>query len=433
MSEFFQKISGTFLEWMEKLQQTVSDPNSYMQAGVIFIAIVLAMAIASFIRKNISFFNPDNTENKSKKYSLRWLLYRTGQIACPILALITLGIGSKISTALFGQSTVVDAATRLAFIYLLWVVLRSYVTQPLIRTIGLWILIPAALLHLFGQLVPTLEYLDTLTISLGSVSFSVLRIINTIFAAVFLFWLGRISNYSGQNYIRSRESIEVSTRELFAKLFEFTVYVVIALLLFKTIGLDLSTLAVFGGALGVGLGFGLQKIASNFISGVILLLEKSVRVGDVVELDDGTFGVMQMLGARASVIKTYDGKEVMIPNEDFIVSRVTNYSHTDMLVRHEIPFGVSYNTDLHIVPPTIEAAVSKHRQVLQEPEKVDCELQEFGDSSVNFTVEFWVEGINDGENRFISEIMFLIWDALKENNIEIPFPQRDIHIKSQPS
>ena len=383
--------------WWEQLVIWASDTGTYLQGGLILGTIIIASVFAAFFCRLIPWFRPvDETTISLRK----WLLFRTGRLAYPLFLLFFLSIAAAISQQWLGRQDIVDAATRLAGIYLLWVGLKAYVTHPFVRALGLWVLVPAALLHLFGQLTPLLEQMDQIMISFGDVAFSLLHLLKTGLAGLVLFWLGRISSYSGQNYIRSRESIEVATRELLAKLFEITIYVVVFLLLLNVVGLDLSALAVFGGALGVGLGFGLQKIASNFVSGMILLFEKSVRIGDVLEMDDGTFGRVTKLGARASTIHTYDGKEVLIPNEDFIVSRIVNWTHSDKLIRYEIPFGVSYNTDIHKVPPAIEAAVAKHRQVLTHPEKPDCELQEFGDSSVNFTVEFWVEGVNDGKKPF---------------------------------
>jgi small-conductance mechanosensitive channel len=196
-------------------------------------------------------------------------------------------------------------------------------------------------------------------------------------------------------------------------------------------GIDLGTLAVLGGAIGVGLGFGLQKIASNFISGVILLVEGQATVGDYVALDGGEAGTIIRMTARATILETHDGRWIVVPNEDFITTRVVNYSDSGSANRLEVPFSVSYDTDINKVPALIEAAVTAHPNVLLEPEAPDCELRRFGDSGIDFAVEFWVEGIDDGANKHTSDILFVVWNTLKDNDIEIPYPHRVVEIKGQ--
>ncbi len=194
-------------------------------------------------------------------------------------------------------------------------------------------------------------------------------------------------------------------------------------------GINLSTLAVLGGAIGVGLGFGLQKIASNFISGVILLLEGQATVGDYVELDGGETGTIVKMTARATILESFDGRWIVVPNEDFITTRVVNYSDAGSANRYEAPFSVSYDTDINKVPGIIEAAVAELDFVLNDPDGPDCELRGFGDSGIDFAVEFWVNGIDDGRNKFTPKVLFTIWNALKENGVEIPYPHRVVEFK----
>ena len=131
---------------------------------------------------------------------------------------------------------------------------------------------------------------------------------------------------------------------------------------------------------------------------------------------------------RSSTLETFDGKEIMVPNEKFITTQFINWTREDPRQRYEVEFSVSYDTDLHKVPPVIAAAVASHPRVLSEQEEPDCELRGFGDSGVDFGVEFWVDGLDDGPNKFSSDVLFLVWDALKENGIQIPFPQREVRI-----
>jgi small-conductance mechanosensitive channel len=255
-----------------------------------------------------------------------------------------------------------------------------------------------------------------------------MSVVRGLIAGSLLFWFGRWSNDQSNAFIEKQKEMPAATRTLAAKTAELMIFGVAFLLLMNIMGISLTSLAVIGGAIGVGLGFGLQKIASNFISGVILLLEGQATVGDFVELDGGEAGKIVKMTARAAILETFDGRWIVVPNEDFITTRVVNYSDAGSANRYEAPFSVSYDTDINLVPAIVEAAVAKHPKVLALPYPPDCELRGFGDSGVDFAVEFWVNGLDDGENKFTSDVLFLIWNALKDNNITIPYPHRVVEL-----
>ncbi|MBT6547667.1 MAG: mechanosensitive ion channel, partial [Gammaproteobacteria bacterium] len=206
------------------------------------------------------------------------------------------------------------------------------------------------------------------------------------------------------------------------------IYLVAFLVGLDFVGIDLTTLTVFSGAVGIGLGFGLQKIASNFISGLILLMEKSIEEGDLIELSDGTFGYIRRASARYTLVETFDSKEILVPNEDLITSRVVNWTFSNSSARIEIELGVAYDSDIDLAHDLILAAAREHPRCAIKPEPA-CFLRFFGDSSVNFILHFWVEDVTLGRWPTQSEVMFSIWRKFKDNGIEIPFPQRDLHIK----
>jgi small-conductance mechanosensitive channel len=233
--------------------------------------------------------------------------------------------------------------------------------------------------------------------------------------------------------IRKQESLDVPTKEVFSKLFEVTLFCFVMLLLLNIMGINLTTLAVFGGAVGVGLGLGLQSIASNFISGIIILLDRSLTVGDFVELDDGQKGFVREFRMRYTVLETYDGKDILVPNEKFISSLLTNWTHKDPKQRYRVDFSVPYATDVRTMVEFIKVAVAEHPQVISGldvpfEERPDCEIDSFGDSGINMFVEFWIEGVDDGKNRVGGDLMLIILETLRENGIEIPFPQREVKI-----
>ncbi|NDV61690.1 mechanosensitive ion channel [Puniceicoccales bacterium CK1056] len=192
-------------------------------------------------------------------------------------------------------------------------------------------------------------------------------------------------------------------------------------------GLNWATLSVILGAISFGVGFGLRNIADNFVSGLIILLERPVRVGDRVTIDDVS-GVVTSIRARSATIRTNDNIEVIVPNSRFISASVINWSHSDNRVRFRVPVGVHYNSDVFHVKEVLEKAVTDHPHVLSDPAP-SAKFVEFGDSSLNFEVWVWTVEWTLRPSAFKSEINYIVWKALKDANIEIPYPQRDIYIK----
>ncbi len=361
--------------------------------------------------------------SKARRFILIFL-----PLLLPLLAYGFTAIGEAVTRSLFGSGAVIAFGKRV-FLFLAARALAKHIIQdPFLKLLAKFVLVPVAALYALGFLDQVLAALAGTVVSLGNISFSALAIIRGVIAGSLLFWLGQWSNSQSAAYIE-QQSMRPAIRQLSVKAAEFVIFGACFLLLMNIMGISLSSLAIIGGAVGVGLGFGLQKIASNFISGVILLIEGQATVGDYVELDGGETGTIIKMTARATILETYDGRWIVVPNEDFITTRVVNYSDSGSANRLEVDFSVSYDTDINKVPAIIEAAVAKHPGVLDMPEPPDCELRGFGDSGIDFAVEFWVEGIDDGKNKYSSDVMFLIWNALKDNDIEIPYPHRVVEIK----
>ncbi len=348
----------------------------------------------------------------------------------PLLAYVFIGIGETVTRSLFGSGAVIAFGKRVFLFLAVRILVKEIITDPVMKVLGRYILVPIAGLYALGVLDEVMSYLDATIVPLGNLSFSVLFAIRFVLVAGAIFWLGRWSNEQSSQFIKKQDEMRPAMRELIAKTLEIGIFGIAFLLVMNIMGINLTSLAVLTGVIGVGLGFGLQKIASNFISGVILLLEGQATVGDYVELDGGEAGTIIKMTARATILETYDGRWIVVPNEDFITTRVVNYSDSGSANRYEAPFSVSYETDINKVPGIIEAAVAKHPGVLNEPFPPDCELRGFGDNGVDFAVEFWVEGIDDGHNKFTSDVLFLIWNALKDEGITIPYPQRVVELKT---
>ncbi|MCP4395309.1 MAG: mechanosensitive ion channel [Alphaproteobacteria bacterium] len=280
------------------------------------------------------------------------------------------------------------------------------------------------------HLKPINEFLDSdaLSFKIGDMRFSVYMLIKDALIVVGLLWFARIVSDFSEKQIKTIRGIRASNKALIAKIIQIVVYFFCFLIGLDFLGVDLTAFALFGSAFGIGLGFGLQKITSNFISGIILLFEKSVENDDLVELNDGIFGIIRHIGARYTLVETLNGKEVMVPNEDFITSRVINWTYSNKKGRIDVQVGVSYDSDLEKVQQLIVESAMENELCIDNPKPV-CYLREFGESSVNFLLFFWVADVTRGRYKTQSEVMMTIWKKFKENNIEIPYPQRDVRIK----
>ena len=350
----------------------------------------------------------------------------------PLLAYAFTGIGETLTRSIFGSGAVIAFGKRVFLFLAIRSFARDMLTDPLLKLLGKFVLIPVGALYALGLLDMVAARLEATVVPLGNLSFNLLWLIQFFVVGGVIFWLGRWSNDQSSGFINKQEEMRPATRQLASKATEIAIFGAAFLILMNIMGISLTSLAVLGGAVGVGLGFGLQKIASNFISGVILLLEGQATVGDYVELDGGEAGTIVKTTARSMILETYDGRWIVVPNEDFITTRVVNYSDQGSANRYEADFSVSYDTDINLVPALVEAAVSKHPEVLNDPFPPDCELRGFGESGINFAVEFWVNGIDDGKNKYTSDVLFIIWNTLKENDIKIPYPHRVVEFKNMP-
>lgn len=414
------------LEVQETIMAWAVSPQFYGQVVAIIAAIILAWFIQRLLKNQVPFLR--NEPQPGSLYQLRTHIYGAQNLLLQVLCVVLLGVAIKVALPAVNQAWLVKIAQSLAVIILLYSLITRFIKNPFINGMFRWVGIPLATLHVFGWLDDVITFLDGIAFQAGNIKVSAYALARVAIFGSILFWLGKISNNAGQKAIRGRDGMDIRTRELFAKLFEIGLFLVIFMLLLQVVGLELTALAVFGGALGVGLGFGLQQIASNFISGIIILLDHSISVGDYIELENGKTGILQELNMRSSTLKTFDGKTIVVPNEQFITTAFTNWTHQDSLQRYDFEFSVSYDSDIPKVPEIIIEAIRKHPQVLEEPEEPDCEIREFGESGVVFGVEYWMDGIDDGDNRVEADLLMIVWVALKKNNIQIPFPHRDVRI-----
>ncbi len=413
----------------EIAQGWLISPAAWSQFALLVVAYLLALVATKRLRPLATrLLTPAGAQDGPLARARRFVLIFV-PLMLPLLAWVLTGIGESVTRSLFGSGAVIAFGKRVFLFLAVRILVREIIADPMMKVLGRYVLIPVAALYAVGLLDPAMQKLDETIVPLGNLSFSLMFAIRFLVVGGAIFWLGRWSNDQSTQFIKKQEDMRPAMRELAAKAVEIAIFGIAFLLVMNIMGISLTSLAVLTGVIGVGLGFGLQKIASNFISGVILLLEGQATVGDYVELDGGEAGTIVKMTARATILETYDGRWIVVPNEDFITTRVVNYSDQGSANRYEAPFSVSYDTDINLVPDIVEAAVARHPGVLDAPFPPDCELRGFGESGVDFAVEFWVEGIDDGKNKFMSDVLFLIWNALKEHDIQIPYPHRVVELK----
>ncbi len=410
---------------------SLNSPDFYWQISLVASACLVSWVLSLLLKPRL---NRHHLESGKARLAFAWFNPESLRPLClPLLLVMSLGGIDFVSPEFSGKSWVLRAAQSVALIWLLFVIISRFIQSPSIVFVIKWIGIPIGLLHIADLLVPLTLWLDTYSLKVGNINLTLYSVLRTLLFGFLLFWLGRWSNKTGQKMIRSRPNFDSATREIMSKLFEIAVFVLVFLLLLNIIGIDLTALAVFGGALGVGLGFGLQQIASNFISGIIILLDRSISIGDYIQLEDGRSGRLRELSMRSATLETFDGKDIMVPNEKFITTSFTNWTHNNQQQRYQLKFQVAYETDLDLLFEVIRDVVSSHPQVISGDHlpielKPDAEIEKFGENGINILVEFWMDDIDDGKNRVGADLNYMIWGALRQHNIKIPFPRRDVKV-----
>ena len=315
---------------------------------------------------------------------------------------------------------------NLATAWLVVALTTRLIGNPILRKAvryGAWVWVTLSIL---GQTDTFTNLMDNIAFSIGTMRISVLLVVQAILILGVLWFAARFMSHTVRSRITGNADISPSMQVLAVKAMQLLFYGMAVFIGLKTIGIDLTGLAVLSGAIGVGLGFGLQKVVSNLVSGIILLLDKSIKPGDVISLGD-TFGWINSLGARYVSITTRDGKEYLIPNEDLITGQVVNWSHSNDFVRLDIYFGTAYGDNPHDVRRiAIEAAMSVPRVLESRP--TVCHIVGFGDSSVDYILRFWISDPTGGLTNIRGNVFLALWDAFAANGISIPFPQREVKV-----
>lgn len=423
----FEELKAQALEYWEIVVEYVSHPELLFQVGLIAVLFLPAWFLSTRVEPLLE---KQARKIKGMPGTLRIIVAFLRRMEW-LFFVILLGlavVGTEIAEWP-ANNYLIESAMLLAGAWLLISVASHAIRKRIVRRVFaliVWVLAAASILNVVDDVS---EILDSVGFSLGDTRITLLLVLQTIVFVGGLLWLAlKVGNFL-DNRIQQVDELTPSLRVLLGKILRIALVVLAVTIAMQSVGINLTALTVLSGAVGVGIGFGLQKVVSNFISGIIILLDESIKPGDTITLGE-TFGWIRELRARFVSVVTRDGREFLIPNEDFITTQVVNWSFSDKYVRLDVPFGVAYDSDPHqVIDIAIEAAASVDR-VISHYRRPVCWMTEFGDSSINFLLRFWIEDPQQGLTNIRGKVMLALWDAFKENGISIPFPHREVIMKT---
>lgn len=429
MNELVDSLISLVRESWLALVAYISEPWIVFQLLIIMAGIAIARLLKTRIRNSLE---TQVRKIKGKPGLLRViviLLRRTHYIVFMLMmgGLLMVMLNLAAPSRSFLIAGVFKLSLAWILIFGLSVMIRGRLISRIVAFVG-WVY---AALYIFGMTGMAAVFLDGIGFELGAAKITLLLIIKFIVVMTITLWLAIGTGSYLERRIQNSEELTPSLRVLIGKMLKILLVVIAVVVATTESGIDLTAFTVFSGALGVGIGFGLQKVVSNFISGVIILLDRSIKPGDTISLGD-TFGWIRELSARFVSVVTRDGREHLIPNEDFITREVINWSFSNDLIRLDVPFGVSYSSDPHAVSAMAIEAASSVPRVLTTPQPA-CWMTNFGDSSIDFVLRFWINDPQNGLTNIRGKVFLALWDIFKLNGVKIPYPHRQIIMEKDPS
>ena len=417
------------LEWIQMATRSVgaevASPWFYLQFGIILVAAGMSYAADAAIHARMDM----------SSLATRWPL--------PLRHFVGVMVASA-STAVFA---VLMAISRIVMWHVTWPS-RSYLLAVSAKLALAWLVIRlvmsvidnafivrlvsvvawlVAAVSIIGQLDWATDTLDSFAIVVGGLRLTPLLLLEAGALLILALWLTNIASNFAESRINNSTNLTPSVQVLLVKIIRIGLMVIAVMIALDAVGINLSALTVFSGAAGVGIGFGLQKIIANFISGMILLVDKSVKPGDLVTIGDSS-GKISAMKTRYISVAAGDGREFLIPNEDLVTQKVTNWTYTDRNTRVKITFAANYDADPRLVCQlAIDSAAAHARATKDKPP--GCILTEFAEFGMKFSLTFWIAD-PDGRNHVKSDVMLALWDAFKQQGIRVPYPVRDLRIRS---
>jgi len=402
----------------------VTSPWFYLQLGLILAGAGIAFAAGAAIRSRIDMTALAMGWPTPFRLFMRVLV---GSAPTAVFAaLMVLARVIMLSSTWPSRSYLLAVAANLAFAWLIIRLVTSVIRNTfIVRLVSLSAWLVAAL-SILGKLEPTIEELDSVSIVLGGLRLTPLLLIKLGVLLMVALWLTNIASNFVESRITRSTDLTPSIQVLLVKMVRLALMVFAVAVAMSAVGINLSALAIFSGAAGVGIGFGLQKIVANFISGIILLADKSVKPGDLVTIGDSS-GRISAMKTRYISVAAGDGREFLIPNEDLVTQKVTNWTYTDKNTLVKVNFGTNYDADPRLVCKlAIDVAATAKRALKGKPP--NCLLTEFAEAGMKFSLTFWIAD-PDGMDNVKSEVMLALWDAFKREGIRVPYPVREIRVR----
>lgn len=397
----------------------------YIQVAIIVVAAGIALATAHVLRSRIDTTALAMGWPAPLRLLLRALVRRTGTIIFALLTEISRVI--VVDTGLLKRGYLLSTAVSLATAWLIIRLATSLIRNEFVVrvvSVAAWVV---AALTIIGRLDDAADALDSVSIMVGTLRLTPLVLLKAAVLLAFAMWVVNILNNFIEVRIARSHDLTPSVQVLLIKLVRVMLIIVAIALVMASVGIDLSAFALFSGAVGVGLGFGLQKIISNFISGVILLADKSVKPGDLVTIGDNT-GRISAMNTRYISVAAGDGREILVPNEDLITQKVVNWTYRDKNALVKVSFGTNYDADpAKVCQLAVDIAKVTPRVMKAKPP--GCLLTEFTEAGMTFALTFWVEDAYAGTDNVRSDVMLALWQAFKDNNIRVPYPVREIRVR----
>jgi small-conductance mechanosensitive channel len=402
----------------------VTSPWFYLQLGLILTGGGIAFAAGSAIRARIDMSSLASGWPAPLRLYLRVLAATASSAVFAVL--MTLARVVMLHATWPSRSYLLSVAANLALAWLIIRLVTSFIRNEfIVRLVSLSAWLVAAL-SILGQLDPAIDALDSVSIVLGGLRLTPLLLIKLGVLLVVALWLSNIASNFVEGRITRSGDLTPSIQVLLVKMIRLALMVFAVAVVMSAVGINLSALAIFSGAAGVGIGFGLQKIVANFISGIILLADKSVKPGDLVTIGDSS-GRISAMKTRYISVAAGDGREFLIPNEDLVTQKVTNWTYTDKNTLVKVNFGTNYDADPRLVCKlAVDVATAAPRATRLKPP--NCILTEFAEAGMKFSLTFWIAD-PEGMDNVKSDVMLSLWDAFKREDIRVPYPVREIRIR----
>lgn len=419
-------VQGELAHLTDTLHKLVAELSSFwllVQFGILLVTGTIGTVTGLTIRRRVDITSLSMGWSPVFKMLARTLLDCVGTIVFILLTMMAHAV--MLANTWPSRSYFLGVAISLATAWVVIALVAGLIRNKFIHRVVATFAWTIAALDIVGLRTMVMAGLDSFAVVIGGLRISLLLVLKATVLMLFALWIANMIGDFLERRLRSYADLTPSVQVLIGKLARILLVGFAIIIVMSSVGIDLSAFAFFSGAIGVGVGFGLQKIVSNLVSGIILLADKSIKPGDVVTIGDQV-GWISNMGARYTSVDTRDGREILIPNEDFVTQQVVNWSYSNYRMMLKATFGVSYGSNPHHVREVAVAAALRVPRVLKDPAPV-CYLEEFGDSALNFSLRYWIADPDNGIITVRAPVMLALWDAFNEAKIEIPFPQRDIN------